>query len=385
MGKKTKRRSVTLLKKMFVFPFALLLNVAYSQHTCVFVGSFNWDKSAEGLYVYELDNTGKLEKITSFTGIANPSYLTISADGKFVYSCTESKTPGGGSVSSFEFNYAKKSLTLINTQPSKGENPVYVSLHKNGKWLVDGNYTEGSVTVYPLETNGRIDSAVQNIHFSEGSIDKIRQDRAHIHSTVFSPDFNYVFMPDLGADKIRCYQFDPLSKTPLMPTQQEFVATNPGSGPRHFTFHPNGEFAYCIEELSGTIESYNYEKGNLKKLQQIETHPDEIKSGFESSDIHISPDGKFLYASNRGQENNIAIFSITENGLLKKVGYQETGGRHPRIFAIDPSGKFLIVANVFTGNLVVFKRNIQTGLLEKAGEETGIKQPSCVKIQVYPN
>lgn len=355
-----------------------------AQHTYVFIGSYNWSKDSEGIYVYELDTLrGKLEKITSYTGISNPSYLTISANGKFIYACTESKTPHAGSVSSFEFNNTDKSIRFLNSQPSIGENPVYVSVHKDAKWLVSGNYTESSISLYPVLSDGRIDSVAQHFEFSEGSIDVARQDRSHVHATVFSPDSNFLLVTDLGADKIRCYGFDTLKAKPLVPLTQSFFNTYSGSGPRHFAFHPNGNYAYCIEELSGTVEVFKYNNGNLSCLQRIITHPEQQKEGFESSDIQISPDGQFLYASNRGKENNIAIFSITSKGTLIQKGYQSTLGEHPRMFALDESGKFLIVANVTTGNLVVFRRDKITGLLERVGEVSGLKNPSCVKIKRY--
>ncbi|MCE3076007.1 lactonase family protein [Chryseobacterium gwangjuense] len=356
----------------------------YSQNTYAFFGSFNRDKDTEGLYVYELDTIkGKLSKITSYTGILNPSFLTLSPDGKYVFACTESKTKNGGSVSSFEFDPENKTLTFINKQKSGGENPVYLTTHKNGKWLVNGNYTEGSISVYPISENGKIEPYVQNFQFSEGSIDSGRQERSHIHSTVFSPDFDYLFLPDLGADKIRAYEFNSDSNEPLKTAEVPFTKTTLGSGPRHFTFHPNGKFAYCIEEIGGAVSAYSYENGKLNAIQRINTHSEKYKEDFESSDVHISPDGKFLYASNRGVENNIAIFSIQDNGTLKTIGYQSIKGKHPRVFGLDPSGKFLIATNAQSGTVVVFRRNPETGLLKKVGKKVKIKSVSCVQIRKY--
>ncbi|WP_276381707.1 lactonase family protein [Flavobacterium sp. H4147] len=355
---------------------------AFSQNTYVFLGSYNRDKSAEAIQIYQLDTlNGKLTKVTSAKNIINPSYLTVSPNGKYVYACTDTKTPNAGSVSSFEFNPENKTLTFLNSQRSVGENPVYVSVHKNGKWLANANYTEGSVSVYPLLENGKIDSIVQNFQYMDGSTHKERQTRSHVHSAVFSPECDFLFLPDLGADKIRCYAFDSNLKKPLVETQNPFTKTDLEAGPRHFTFHPNQKFGYCIEEMAGQISVYKYENGILNKIQRIATHPDNIKEGFESSDIHISPDGKFLYATNRGKENNIAIFSIDENGLLKNIGYQSTLGKHPRIFAIDESGKFLVATNVTTGNIIVFKRDLKTGLLRKTGKQIKMENVSCVQIK----
>ena len=365
----------------FAIVFLATFNL-FAQNTYVFLGSYNRDKTAESIQVYQLDTLkGKLTKITSAKNIINPSFLTLSPNGKYLYACTDTKTPNAGSVSSFEFNPENKSLTFLNKQSSGGENPVYVSVHKSGKWIVNANYTEGSVSVHPLLENGKIDSLAQNFQYSDGSINKDRQTRSHVHSAVFSPQFDYLFLPDLGADKIRCYRFDETQKQPLMETKNPFTKTDLEAGPRHLTFHPNQKFGYCIEEMAGAISVYNYDDGTLQKIQRIDTHSDKIKDGFESSDIHISPDGKFLYATNRGKENNIAIFSIDENGLLKNIGYQSTLGKHPRIFAIDESGNFLIATNVITGNVVVFRRNTETGLLKKVGKEVKMENVSCVQIK----
>ncbi|OXA73239.1 6-phosphogluconolactonase [Flavobacterium aquidurense] len=370
-------------QKIYLLAIAFLITLnSFSQNTYVFLGSYNRDLAAEGIQVYQLDTLkGKLTKITSAKNIINPSYLTLSPNGKYLYACTDTKTPNAGSVSSFEFNPENKTLTFLNKQSSGGENPVYLSVHKSGKWLVNGNYTEGSVSVHPLLENGKIDSIAQNFQYTDGSINKERQTKSHVHSTVFSPQNDYLFLPDLGADKIRCYRFDTTQKQPLVETKVPFTKTDLEAGPRHFTFHPNEKSGYCIEEMSGSISVYQYENGTLKQIQRINTHPDTITSGFESSDIHISPDGKFLYATNRGKENNIAIFSIDENGLLKNIGYQSTFGKHPRIFALDETGDFLVATNVNSGNVVVFKRNSKTGLLKKTGNEVKMENVSCVQIK----
>lgn len=370
----------TFLLLAFTFTFLPL----FSQKTYAFFGSFNRDQSKDGIFIYELNQiSGKLSKVTSVKNILNPSYLTLSPDGKYVFACTESKTPNAGSVSSFEFKPKEKSLTFINSQKSGGENPVYLTVHKNGKWLVNANYTEGSISVYPIAKNGRIDSISQNFQFQEGSINPDRQERSHIHSVVFSPDYHYLFAPDLGADKIRNYEFQNEKNKPLEIAEQSFTQSTLGSGPRHFTFHPKGKFAYCIEELTGTVNAYQYENGSLKSIQRINTHSEAIKDNFESSDIHISPDGRFLYASNRGGENNIAIFEIKKDGTLLIKAYQSTLGKHPRVFSLDESGKFLIATNAGTGTVVVFKRNSETGLLKKTGKKLKIKNVSCVQIRKY--
>lgn len=374
----TKR--IFLIGILFLFCFQLQAQKSY-----VFVGSYNDDKNKEGIYIYELDTlTGVLNKLSSVRNILNPSFLTLSANGKYLYACTETKAVNAGSISSFSFNPQNQTLTFMNAQKSGGDNPVYVSLHKSGKWIVNANYTGGSVAVHPISKDGSLQPATQIITYSDSSVNKTRQDHSHIHSSVFSPDNDYLFLPDLGADKIRIYQFNAAQNQPLQPVQIPFAKTVAGSGPRHLTFHPNGKFAYCIEEIAGTISAYKYKRGKLDHIQDIVTHTDQYKDNFGSADIHISPDGKFLYASNRGVENNIAIFSILKDGTLKIIGYQSTLGNHPRNFALDQTGKFLIVANMNSGDIVVFKRNSTTGLLTKTGTDIKVPtSPSCIKIRQY--
>lgn len=370
------------MKKIgFLVAFLLIIKV-FGQKEMVFFGSYNWDKNTEGLYVYELnDNTGKLTKVASAKNIVNPSYITVSSDGKYIYTVSDSKIKDAGSVSSFRFDPENKELEFLNSQKSGGENPVYVSVHENGKWLINGNYTEAGISVYPLLENGKIDSIRQLIKFTEGSVNRKRQEKAHVHSVVFSPDYNSLISADLGADKIRFYPFESLAEQPLIQSKSIEFETVPGSGPRHLIFSKNGKFIYSIEEMAGGISVYDF-SGNGLNTYRIPAHSPEIKDGFESSDIHISPDEKFLYASNRGKENNIAIFKIKENGTLENIGYQSTHGKHPRTFAISETGKFLIVANTASNKAVVFKRNIETGMLKKVGK-VKIESVSSVKTKLY--
>jgi 6-phosphogluconolactonase (cycloisomerase 2 family) len=224
----------------------------------------------------------------------------------------------------------------------------------------------------------------ETIQFKDSSINRARQTSSHIHSTYFDPTFRYIFSPDLGADKIRAFNFDPTHTPHLTPNEALTIKTTPGSGPRHFAFHPNKRFGYNIEELSGTITAYTYHKGKLDSIQRVVSYAKKFDS-YGAADIHISPDGKFLYASNRMiGENTLALFAIhPTTGRLTLVAHQSTEGDHPRNFTIDPSGKFLLVANANTNNIVVFSRNTKTGLLTKIGEETSVSSPSCLQMRRY--
>lgn len=372
-------------QKIFLLLSFLIFKGLYSQKQFIFFSSYNWDKGSEAVYVYELNNeTGKLTKVASSSDVINPGYITVSPDGKYIYASSDAKTPNYGTVSSFAFDADKKTLTFLNQQKTGGENPVYVNVDKTGKCLINATYNQATISVFPILDNGKIDSIAQHFKFMEGSsVDPKRQEKAHTHSVVFSPDSKTVLFADLGADKILQYPFDATQKQPLLATKSTFINTKPGSGPRHITFSKDGKLVYSIEELAGMISVYDFSENKLKEIQRIATHPDKIKDGFESSDIHISPDGKFLYASNRGKENNIAIFKILNDGKLESVGYQKTGGKHPRTFAIDETGKFIIVTNVISQDVTVLKINKETGLLKKVGKPVKIKNVTCVKTRMY--
>lgn len=373
------------IQKIVLFISFLIGTSLYSQKQFVFFGSYNWDKGSEAVYVYELDNkTGKLTKVASSSDVINPGYITVSSDGNYIYASSDAKTPNYGTVSSFAFDAEKKSLTFLNQQKTGGENPVYVNVDKSVKWLINVTYNQATISVFPLLENGKIDSIAQHFKFTEGSgVNPTRQEKSHTHSAVFAPDYTTVLFADLGADKILQYPFDASQNKPLIYNQSTFINTKPGSGPRHITFSKDGKLAYSVEELAGMISVYDFSNNTLKEIQRIATHPDKITEGFESSDVHISPDGKFLYATNRGKENNIAIFKVLNDGKLESIGYKKTGGKHPRTFAIDETGKFIIVTNVNSQDVTVFRRNLETGMLKKVGKPVKIKNVTCVKIKMY--
>ena len=210
-------------------------------------------------------------------------------------------------------------------------------------------------------------------------INKERQSKPHVHCTILSADNRFLFVADLGIDKVMIYAFDAITGK-LAPAKIPFAKVMDGSGPRHFTFHPNNKYAYLIEELSGNVVTYQYNNGSLKNIQQISSMPANDTSFAGSADIHVSPDGKFLYASNRGTSNTIAIFKINQQtGKLTLVAHQSTLGQTPRNFNFDPTGNFLLVANQNSDEVVVFKRDKLTGLLTDSGNRIGVGKPVCLK------
>ena len=352
-----------------------------AQNLHLFVGTYT-NSGSKGIYVYRFNvATGKATLISNTDSAVNPSYLAISANQKFVYAVNETGRKNPGKVSSYSFNKNTGRLKFLNQQLSGGDDPCYVNVHKSNGWVLVGNYSGGSASVFAVNADGSLKPYTQLMQDSGKGVNASRQEKAHVHSTIFSPDQDYVFTPDLGLDKVMVYKFDAAAKRPLKPAIPSFVSTEPGSGPRHLAFHPNKKFCYLIEELTGTVSAYRYSNGKLTTFQRIATHPADFSGTIGSADIHTSPDGRFLYASNRGDENTITIFSINPaNGRLQLKGFQPTMGKTPRNFIIDPTGKYLLVANQETDNIVVFKRNIQTGLLTATGEQLKVPAPVCLQF-----
>jgi 6-phosphogluconolactonase len=339
------------------------------------IGTYTKGKS-EGIYVYKMNTeTGDVSYVNKAMA-SNPSYLDLSPDEKFVYAVNEDANDKG-SVSVFSFEKSTGALKYIDKQTSGGDHPAYVAVNKTGKWVAVANYTGGSFSTLPIMANGTLGTPT-TVQHTGSSVNKERQEKPHVHSTVFSPDDKYLFVPDLGIDKVMIYSFNPGSGKPE-PAPVPFAAVPAGNGPRHFTFHPNGKLAYLVEEMGGEVSGYKYNNGKLTLIQRISTYPADYKEKKWSADIHISPDGKFLYATNRTPANNIAIFSIAKNGKLTFIGSEPTKGDVPRNFSIDPTGNFLLVANQESNNIVVFKRNKETGLLTDTGKRIEVGNPVCLK------
>lgn len=353
-----------------------------AQDHYLFIGTYTGSGS-KGIYVYKFNSqTGKTTWVsnTDSSSASNPSYLAITPNSKYVYAVYEDGNQNNGNVAAYGFNRSTGKLALLNKQPSGGAHPCYVAISPNNKWVAVANYSGGSATVFGVDADGSLKPDPQVVQHEGKSVVPQRQEKPHVHSTVFSPKGEYLFVSDLGMDKVMIYKFNAALSEPLQ-TNATFAESAPGSGPRHFVFHPNNKFAYLIEELSGTVAAYQFSNGKLNFLQRIAAHPDDYKGTIGSADIHVSPDGKFLYASNRGDENTIAIFSINAaTGKLKSAGYQSTMGKTPRNFMIDPSGNFLLVANQNSDNVVVFKRNKTSGLLTPTGTEIKVSKPVCLKM-----
>ena len=352
--------------------------------TLLFVGSFTDKKLGEGIHVYEFDTeTGKAKLTYTLDSIINTSFQRLSPNGEYLFSVVESQMQHNGKIAAFKVDVTNKKIDLLNIQDCGGLNPAHLAIDNSGSFLVNSNYSDGTLSLFKIYEDGRLSNVKQILQFKDSSVIKSRQSASHMHSANFSPDGKYVFGHDLGADKIRRFLFANKQGEVSLENPDEITIT-PGSGPRHFTFHPNGKFGYLVSELSGKINAYNYRNDNLDFIEDYATYQQK-QDIYRTADIHISPDGKFLYASNRGlKEDTIVIFSIDKNnGKLTLVKHVNTGGEHPRNFGIDPSGNFLLVANMNTNNVVVFKRDLKTGLLQKLPKEIKVKRPASIQIKEY--
>ncbi|WP_295650773.1 lactonase family protein [uncultured Mucilaginibacter sp.] len=345
------------------------------------IGTYTTGKS-EGIYVYQFNaTTGKAIYLNKVTGVNNPSYLTVSTNRKFVYSVNEVGTERTGSVSSFSFEPKSGELKLLNKQPSNGAGPCYIMADKANKNVFVANYAGGSLTVLPIKADGSLAEPSQTIQDEGTGVDKDRQEKAHVHTAALSPDEKFLFYTDLGTDKLNICDYDPSAAKPLQPATTPFIMVKPGNGPRHIAIAPNKKFLYLIQEMGAAITAYQYADGKLNAIQTVSLIADGFKGKVGAADIHISPDGKFLYSTNRGDANEIEVFKINQiNGKLTFVQRTSSLGKTPRNFNIDPTGKFLLVANQNSDDIYVFSINKTTGKLTYTNQKLEIGNPSCLKF-----
>lgn len=366
------------MKKYFLTILSFTLStLAFSQQINynLLIGTYTSAGKSEGIYDYNFNTSNATTKLKAVTkDVANPSYLTISPDGKFAYSVNE--TGNTSTVSAFKYNSVSGELVFLNKVNSEGADPCYITA--DAKNVIVANYSGGSLAVFSRKTDGSLTDATQIIKHSGKSIDpKGRQESAHVHLVKFTPDHKYLICNDLGEDQIYIYNYNPTSKAQIL-TIKNVIKTNAGTGPRHISFSPNGKFAYIAHEFNGSVTAFAYSNGTLKKIQEITTTPKNFIGKIDGADIHVSADGKFLYESNRGDANTINVFSILPTGILKFVERVSTLGKGPRNFAIDPSGKFLLVAHQYTDDVVIFKRNKVTGKLTDSGKKISVGAPVCL-------
>jgi 6-phosphogluconolactonase len=342
--------------------------------------------TSKGIYAYKFDaKTGKFTSIGVAAETSNPSFLALSPNRKFLYAANENNQ---GTVTAFSVDAATGALKQLNSVSSKGSGPCYVSLDKTGKWLFAANYNNGSVASFPVKADGSLGESVSAIQHQGSSVNRSRQTGPHAHEAVVSPDNKLLFVPDLGMDKLMEYQIG--ADGSLTPNTPPSVSIAPGSGPRHIAFAPNGKFVYLMTEMTDSVVAFTYDgKGGMTELQTLPSAPWHAGEGsappptISGAEIVVHPNGKFLYASNRG-DNSISVFTIGAGGKLTGSTQVSTEGKTPRFFGLDPTGAYLIAANQDSNNMVVFHIDQKTGALTQTPDGVGLASPVCVVFVPAP-
>jgi len=348
----------------------------------LYVGAYTQAED-EGIYLYKFNaNDGSLHFLNTTEDVKNPSYLAIDPKRNLLIAVNETEEFEGkksGAVTSFSINSSNGSLQKLSQVASGGSSPCYVSINKNGSHAFVANYSGGNVAVFPILSNGIMQPYSDlKQHQGSGPVDG-RQNGPHAHSIVLSPDAHFALAADLGIDQVISYGIN--EKEGLLELKNEFDLTQ-GSGPRHLVFHQNKKLAFIISELNSTISSCTYDAktGKLTQVMTVSTLPEGFEGTNSCADIHVSPDGRFLYGSNRGHDS-IVIFAIDQKtGKLEYVDHRSVNGKTPRNFMIDPTGKFLLAANQDSNNIVVFKIDKETGKLKTNGVEVKVSKPVCLKM-----
>lgn len=343
----------------------------------VVIGTYTKGQS-KGIYVYRFyPQSGKLAYLNEVDGVSNPSYVCVAHNNKFIYSVNEDGKNGG--VSSFTFNPVDGAMKFLNRQPSQGTDPCYISVDDDQRNVFVANYTSGSLAVLPVNKDGSLQPVSQLIQDEGKGPNADRQEGPHVHTAYFSPNEKYLLYSDLGTDKVNICRYRPSNPKPL--TKISSFSVHPGNGPRHMVFSPNHKYLYLVQEMGSAINVYDYDGDKVKEVQTLSMLPTGFKGTNGAAAIHITPDGHFLYATDRLEASAINCYSINpDNGKLTFMERHLTYGKNPRDFTIDPTGKWLLVANQDSDNVVVFKINPGTGTLSSTGIQVQIGNPVCLKF-----
>ncbi len=352
----------------------------------VYFGTYTGEKS-KGIHVSRLDSaTGALTPPELVAETPNPSYLAVHPNNRFLYAANEVGTFQGkssGSVSAFAIDRSSGKLAALNQEASVGGGPAHLVVDKSGRNVLVANYGGGSVAVLRVGSDGTLAKASAFVQHTGSSVDPKRQKEPHAHSITVDPANRFAYAADLGLDKVLIYRFD-AKQGSLAANDPPFVSVRPGAGPRHFAFHPQGRFAYVINEMALTITAFTHDapRGALAELQSVSTLPLDhaAQTGYSTADVQVHPSGRFLYGSNRGHDS-IVVFAIDQKtGKLTLIEHESTQGSTPRAFGIDPSGGYLLAANQRSDSVVVFRIDQQTGSLTPAGHTIRLGSPVCVKF-----
>jgi len=331
-------------------------------------------QDSEGIGLLEFDPENQvLRTQTIAKGVQNPSFVISNKAQTLVFAVEEIAGENGGKVKSFQFDRENNTLKLLDSQDSHGDHPCYLTLDPSEEFLVVGNYSSGNFSVYKLN-QGKM-QWLQTIQHEGQSVNADRQGQAHVHSLVFHPGGKHLLVGDLGTDKIHLYQFNPSYAVPFQHANPSYVEVSAGAGPRHLAIHPNGQFVYLIHELSAEIGVYRFDEGKMRAISQVPLTDKEFVGNVGAAEIRISPDTKHIYASNRGDANDISVYEIGKDGELKFVQRIKSGGEMPRNFILTKDGKYLLAAHQASNNITVFERDQKTGVLEPLDFQVKFERP----------
>ncbi|WP_148505286.1 lactonase family protein [Paenibacillus beijingensis] len=359
--------------------------MANQQQLLVFAGSYA-ERENSGVYVYRLnEETLELDLLDEVSGLKNPTFLNVDASSGYLYSIAEGTSAEGGKTGeavAFLFDAAQGKLTRVNENTTTASPTCHIQRDPLDRYLIVVSYHGGMVGLMEIEEGGRIGRQL-DVQQHEGHSVHKRQDCPHPHSTFFSPDGRYLFVQDLGLDIIRTYTLD-RENNKLVPHRDNRI--HAGAGPRHLTFHPNGQFAFVINELDSTISSLRFDAdtGALNEIGSVSTLPDGFDGENTCAEVVISKDGRFLYGSNRGHDSLVVFAVDGDTGALSPIQHVTSGGGHPRHFALAPSGRLIVAANKDTNNIALFRVDPESGRLEYTGRSTEVSQPVCVQPVYVP-
>jgi 6-phosphogluconolactonase len=359
----------------------------------VYVATYTNKSASKGIYVYSFDpGTGKLSPLGVAAESEDPSFLAVHPSGKYLYAVNEIDHFGAqksGAASAFAVDAKSGKLTLLNQAATRGAGPCHISMDKSGKFALVANYDGGSIASFRVRDDGTLGEAAGFMQHQGSSANKERQQGPHAHWIGTSPDNRFVLAADLGLDEVLTYRFN-AAKGTLSPDNPPYAKVDAGAGPRHLAFHPNGKFAFVLNEMEDSVTSFAYKSSNgslsaLQTVSALSTLRNDYKGPKEAAEIAVHPNGKFLYASNRGGLDTISAFSIDPaKGTLHLKNEYPTMGKTPRNFAIDPTGKFLLAANQESNNIVVFRIDAVTGALSPTGDTVEVPAPVCIAfLQVH--
>jgi 6-phosphogluconolactonase len=345
----------------------------------MYIGTYTGPNS-KGIWVCRFQPaTGEITNLGLAAEVQNPTFLAVHPSGDYLYSADENRA---GMVSAFRIDRKTGKLTPLNQVSSQGSGPCALSVDRTGKSVLVANYNSGSVALIPIRADGSLaEASTVDQHKGKG-INPQRQEGPYAHSAVFAPGNRFAVSCDLGLDKVFVYRFDARKGT-LTPNQPAFAMVPPGSGPRHVAFHPNGKLVYVVNELNSTVTAFawNGGAGTLNELGTVSALAKDFKGKSDGAEIHVYSNGKFVYSSNRGQANNIALFRVdAAKGTLEFVSNTPTGGKEPRYFGFDPTGAWLLAANQGSNDIVLFRVDPNTGALTPSGKKIELSAPVCVQF-----